>query len=121
MNELDQQIYILCGLTPERGMANERSEQCAELFLGEAGLANEGSESAFGKFAVVGNGQPAASQMAQNNMTAGLMIHLVTEYAEGFDGVCPGTHGQAAHKETSTISSATGLGIGSLCFCKLTR
>src|SRR2546425_4909809 len=121
MNELDHQIYVLCGLTPGRGMANDRSEQCAELFLGEAGLADEGAERAFGKFTVVGNGQPAARWVTQNNMAAGLMVHFITEFAEGFDRVCTGTDGQAAHTKTSTISSATGLGIGSLCFSKLWR
>jgi hypothetical protein len=34
---------------------------------------------------------------------------------------CTGTDRQAAHTETSTISSATGLGIASLCFSKLWR
>jgi hypothetical protein len=52
-------------------------------------------------------------------VAAGLMVHLITDLAEGFDNLCAGTDGQPAHTETSTISSATGLGMGSLCFSRL--
>jgi hypothetical protein len=48
-----------------------------------------------------------------------LMIRFITELSESFDSVCTGTDGQAAHTVTSTISSATGPGIGSLCFSRL--
>ena len=106
---------------PETSAVGHRSKRITELFLGETGFANEGTECALGKLAVVGNGQPAASRMAQNNMAACLVVHFVTEILKGFDGTGTGADGQAAHTGTSTISSATGPGIGSLCFSILCR
>jgi hypothetical protein len=40
------------------------SKQFAELILGNARFADEGAERAFGKLAVIGNGQPAARWLA---------------------------------------------------------
>ena len=96
-------------------------KQFVELVLGDARLADEGAERAFSQFAVVGHGQTPARSLAQDDMAAGLVVHLVSELPESFDGVCAGADGQAAHRATSTISSATGPGTSSLCFSKLWR
>ena len=101
--------------------ASKCSQQFAELFLGETRLADEGAECAFGEFAVAGDGQTTALWIAQDHVAAGLIIHLATEFSKGFNSFRTGTNRQAAHTETSTISSATGLGIGSPCFSKLWR
>lgn len=87
--------------------------------LGDARLADEGTERAFSQFAVVEHGQTPAESLAQDYMAAGLVVHLLSELPESFDGVCAGADGQAAHTTTSTISSATGPGTGSLCFSRL--
>jgi hypothetical protein len=52
-------------------------------------------------------------------MAAGLMVQFIADLSEGFYRVCAGTDRQPAHTETSTISSATGPGMGSLCFPRL--
>ena len=95
------------------------SKQIAELFFIEAGLADERAECAFCKLTVIGDCQATARRMAQNNVAAALMVHFVADPAEGLYRVCTGTDGQPAHTGTSTISSATGLGMGSLCFSRL--
>ena len=93
-------------------MKSSCSKQLVELILSEASFADEGSERAFGQFAVVGHGQTPARWLAQNDMAAGLVVHFITELAESLDGVCARTDGQATHRATSTISSATGPGTG---------
>lgn len=98
-----------------------RSEQIGELFLGDTRLTDERAECAFGKPVVIGHRQAAARGVAHDDMAAGLVIHVITKFPKGLDGVCAGTDGQAAHTETSTISSAIGLGTGSLCFSRLWR
>ena len=64
-----------------------RSEQIRELFFGEASLPNESAESAFGKLAVIGDGQAAARRMAEDDVAAGLVVHFVAEFSKGFDRV----------------------------------
>lgn len=110
---------ILSSTESARFAAGCRSQQFVKLFPGDAGLADERAQRAFGQFAMVGNAQAPARRLAQDDMAAGLMVHLVTELSEGLDCVCAGTDGQPAHTVTSTISSTIGPGTGSLCFSRL--
>ena len=68
---------------------NNRSEQVAEFFLGQTGLADERPESAFGKFTVVGHREAAHGGMAQNDVAARLMIDFVPHLAKGTDASAP--------------------------------
>lgn len=95
------------------------SEQVAELFLGQTGLADQRPEGAFGEFAVVGHREASHGGMAQNNVAACLVIDFLTHLAKGANDVRAGAHRQLAHAGTSTTSSVTGRGTGSLCFFKL--
>src|SRR5437762_13923802 len=65
--------------------------------------------------------EPAHLRMAQDNVAAGLMIHLVTQLFKSANSILAGANGQAAHAGISTISSLMGGGTGSLCFLRLAR
>src|SRR6266511_2115093 len=111
---------------PHSGRAARRrprteSKQFAELFPGDAGLADKGAERAFGQLAMIGNSQTPTRWMPQDDVAASLVVHFVTEFSESFDRVCTGTDRQAVHTGTSTISSVMPPGIGSPCFLRLAR
>jgi len=95
------------------------SKQFAELFFGQAGLANERTKRAFCQLPMIGHGQSATRSVAQDDVAAGLMVHSVTNTAECLDSVRTRTDGKAAHAGISTISSVMPLGIGSPCFFRL--
>ena len=96
-------------------------EELDELFLGQTGIADQSAERAFGKLTMVGDCQPTTGRMAKDDVAAGLMIHFVGDLAKGAHGVRARTDWQAAHTETSTISSVIPPGIGSPCFSRLWR
>lgn len=96
-------------------------QQRGELLLGQARFADESAERALGEFTVIGNGQTPAAGMAQDHVAAGLMVEFVAQLAKGFDRVGAGANREAAHTETSTISSVIGEGTGSACFSRLWR
>jgi hypothetical protein len=70
---------------------------------------------------MVGHREPAHLWMAQDDVAAGLMVHLVAELLKGADGLLAGASRKPAHPEISTISSLMGGGTGSPCFLRLAR
>ena len=87
----------------ECGVAGKNSQQVRELFLGQAGFADQGAKRAFGQFTVIRDGQTPSRWMPQNEVAAGLMIQFVTDFAESFDGVRTRADGKPAHTGISMI------------------
>lgn len=102
-------------------MKDARSQQFGKLLPRQTGLANERAERAFGQLWMIGHGQTAARSVSKDDVAAGWMVHRVAGAPESLDRVRAGTHGQAAHTGTSTISSVMAAGIGSPCFLRLAR
>lgn len=102
-------------------MNRARSQQLAELFLGQTGLADEHAQCALGQLPVIRDGQTATRRMAQDDVAAGLVVHRVADTDESFDRVRARTNGKAAHAGTSMISSLMPRGTGSPCCLRLAR
>ena len=82
-------------------------KQITEFFHGNACLANQAAQGAFGKLIVIGYGQAAVRRftLSQDDMTSRLVVDIVTDSREHTDGFLPRYKRQVTHKVTSTTSS----------------
>ena len=98
-------------------------QERGEIVGRDSSLTNQSPERPFGKFLVVGDGQAAMGfgRMAQYDVTAGLMVDFIAEFAQGLGHVATGNYRQSAQTATSTTSSVMAGGTGSPCLARLSR
>ena len=65
----------------------ENLEQFAELFLGQAGFADQGAQRSLGQFAMIRHSETTHGRMAEDDVAAGLVVHFVAELAECPHGI----------------------------------
>jgi len=87
----------------------------------DSGLTNQSAKRSSGEFFVGGHGQAPMrfGRVPQYDMTAGLMVDLIAEFAQGLGHVATGDRRQSAQTATSTTSSVMAGGTGSPCLAKL--
>ena len=98
-------------------------EQRTKFFNRQTSLANDTAQGAFCQLGVMRDGESTMRRMrlAQDDMTAGLVIHQIAKLLQCTDSVLPGHHRQFTHRAMSTVSSQIDGGIGSLWSLKLSR
>ena len=98
-------------------------QETSEFFNGETGLANDGTKSTLGYFFMPRDSKPTMRRIvfSQDDVTASLMINTIAGFGESPAKLVSRNQGQSSQMATSTISSSIGGGIGSLCFCRLSK
>jgi hypothetical protein len=98
-------------------------EKRREVVGRDSSLTNQSTKRPFGKFLVVRHGQATMwfGRMSHYDVTAGLMVYFIAEFAQSLGHVAAGNYRQSAQTATSTTSSVMAGGTGSPCLARLSR